>query len=125
MKDELTNEQETEFLKPIHDSIIEGLNTPISECDDSFELGEIMKNVVRIQISTMGDKHPSKIVDEIRPNKFIREAWIAQTIADQVWVYYQFDTEDEAKSYFDSTNMPLEQIIIVRLLDSSDFGRVI
>jgi hypothetical protein len=38
-------------------------------------------------------EHAAKIIGEIKPAKATRRAWIPQTIADQIWVLYEFASE--------------------------------
>lgn len=44
-------------------------------------------------------EHPSTIEKALRPDKLVDYKWIPQTIADQVWVFYEFATTKEKNTY--------------------------
>ena len=41
------------------------------------------------------EERPSDIINREKPSDIIRSAWIPQTVADQIWILYEFKTEDD------------------------------
>lgn len=47
---------------------------------------------------------PQKVYREICPNNYINRAWIPQTMGDQVWVWFEFNTIKEKEEFLN--NLP-------------------
>lgn len=43
----------------------------------------------------------SKLEEKIRPKNCIARKWIAQTLGDQIWVWYEFNTVEEKDEYLE------------------------
>ncbi len=53
------------------------------------------ENMVCFRISIYDCNNPQELNEKIVPINAIKTKWIAQTIADQVWIWYEFkDVED-------------------------------
>lgn len=51
-------------------------------------------SALRVCLLGLADnEHAGAIIDEVKPAKATRNAWIPQTIADQIWVLYDFASE--------------------------------
>lgn len=49
-------------------------------------------SALRVSLYDCGSELPAKIIEREKPSNHIRSAWIPQTIADQIWVLYEFAT---------------------------------
>lgn len=60
----------------------------------------MMKNNVVLVFITIRGNDPSVTEKKIRPRIFKDREWVTQTVFDEVWVYYRFNNEKEAKAYY-------------------------
>jgi len=59
-----------------------------------------IKKIIAFRVNLWDiNKHPSEIFNKYKPLTSYRKAWIPQTIADQVWVFYGFYSEKDADEW--------------------------
>jgi hypothetical protein len=59
----------------------------------------IKENTVCIRIHLYKTDDVKKLHKEIHPEIYKNYAWIPQTLGDQIWLWYEFNTENEADAY--------------------------
>ncbi len=63
---------------------------------------------LRFNLYELGDikMSPQDVLKEIRPTNHINYAWIPQTLGDQIWVWYEFNTSEEKEEFLE--NLPIK-----------------
>ncbi len=57
-----------------------------------------LDNVSALRIE-LGREPPGQLVKAEWPKKFTRRAWVPQTMGDQVWCFFEFETKEERKAW--------------------------
>jgi len=56
-------------------------------------------SALRVDLYDCDDKPPRDYIRPIAPLNAINHAWIPQTIGDQIWVLWEFNTKDEREAF--------------------------
>lgn len=62
------------------------------------------ENTVMFNVSAYRCVNPQKLWQDIKPNNCIKAMWIPQTIADQIWMWFEFKNEDDKNKYIEWIN---------------------
>ena len=63
------------------------------------------------------DKHPADVLNEFRPTDLVQEAWIPQTLGDQIWIAYQFRSVEERLAWEAQLNESIKRWLAPELVD--------
>ncbi len=56
---------------------------------------------VGFRVSLFDVSNPNDVLKLIKPEKCIDSIWIPQTMGDQVWIWFEFETPEEKQKYID------------------------
>lgn len=74
-------------------------------------------SALRVDIYDCHLERPATIISREKPKNFVQYAWIPQTICDQIWVLYQFETVEERLSWESSLSPLLKKWLDRKLID--------
>lgn len=58
-----------------------------------------LKNMVAFNVDICDHISPQEFDKRYRPTKLKRRSWIPQTMGDCVWIWYEFESPEEARLY--------------------------
>ena len=57
------------------------------------------ENIVGFRVSLYECNNPQQFYKNVRPDNCIDELWLAQTIGDQIWIWFEFANKKDKKEY--------------------------
>jgi len=70
-------------------------------------------NITAMRVSLYDcDEAPALVLNQYRPVNLIRKAWVPQTMGDQIWVLYEFETKTDRETWENSVPELIKKWIV-------------